>query len=80
MRLELRLAGSVGRGRVFAAELTDRDPIVGVATTVAGALGLPLEPTVVQALPIPAAGVGAALLASSAYRLPWKAETGELDD
>ena len=67
-------------GRGTAVELTVRCAMAGVATTVAGVLGLPDAPTVVQA-PVPAdwawawTGVGpdgaaVALLAICAYLLP----------
>jgi hypothetical protein len=59
-------------GRVFGVVLleTERDTGWGVATMAAGALALPLEPTVVQAPPVVVGTAGAALLANSAYLLP----------
>lgn len=81
-RIELREVESVGRATFAAALvivlLTVRVAGWGEATTGGGggALLFPFDPTVSQAPPRGLGTAGAALLASSAYRLPTAADVG----
>ena len=73
--LLLRAVCATGRVRAVlttlgAVPLTARVAACGVATIVAGAFALPLDPTVVHAPAGPVGMAGAILLARSAYRVP----------